>query len=576
MLNEENLRKKLDRIDKKGYGAYQSLVGKYNFPYFTLVIDKVPKDPYAPPRSGIFRIQVQRSHPKIIDANIDSKIKEIAFRDFIARCFYQSIKKIKPKRRGTGHSGMISISFPGQLILERTSVIINKDIIEIRFYIALPAFGRRVNANGAREMLLQELPEIVFDSLFENNIDTQALIQHIQTAEDAEFLRTELESRNLVAFIADQSILPRKSGISDYPLDRRQAIPFLSPESLKLKIKLPNAGTISGMGIPKGVTLIVGGGFHGKSTLLNTIESAIYNHVPADGREQCASIAETVKIRSYSGRSIVKTNISPFIQNLPLEKDTSAFSTENASGSTSQAASIVEAIEAGAKVLLMDEDTCATNFMIRDKKMQELVHKKDEPITPFIDKVQQLYQERGVSTILVLGGAGDYFEVADNVIQMLKFKPLDVTKKAQQIIGHLPKKRASENTNGSFNITERIPLAKSINPYRGKKKRVKISGKYSIQFGNDTIDLTDVEQLIEQPQTRAVALAIEYARRYMNEQMGIKDLINQVEYDISQNGLDILGPRISGDLARFSILELAFALNQIRSLQVIQKRQISS
>ncbi len=571
MLGENILRKKLAAIDKRGYGAYQSLTGKYQFPNFILIIDKVPKDPYAPPRSGIFRIQVNRNHPKIINTNLNSKSKEIAFRDFIARCFYRSIQEVKPKKRGTGHSGMISISHPEQLILERSSVIVNQEMIEIRFYMALPAFGRRVNANGANEMFFSELPNIIAQALFKENINKNALQKHMETAEDADFLRNELESRNLVAFIADYSILPRESGISDRPLEKNQAIPFMSPESFKVKITLPHAGIICGMGIPKGVTLIVGGGFHGKSTLLDTIESAIYNHIPADGREQCASLTETVKIRSYSGRSIIKTDISPFIQNLPLEKDTSAFSTENASGSTSQSASIIEAIEAGAKVLLMDEDTCATNFMIRDKKIQELVHKKDEPITPFIDKVQQLYRERGVSTILVLGGSGDYFEVADYVIQMLKFKPLDVTKKAQQIVGYLPKKRMSEDLNGSFNITKRIPVAKSINPYRGKKKRIKINGKHSIQFGNDTIDLTDVEQLVEQPQTRAVALAIEYARHYMSDQMGIKDLINRVEHDISQNGLDILSHRISGDLARFRILELAFALNRLRSLQVIQK-----
>ena len=281
MLDEKSLLEKLATIDKKGYSAYQTLLGHYSFSYFNLIIDKVPRDPYAPIQSGIFRIQVNPRHPKMINLFIDSRIKEIAFRDFIARSFYQSIQQLNPQKRGTGHSGMISICQPGQLILERNSVIAKPDMIEIRIYLGLPAFGRKINATGAKEMLCDELPAIVSQSLFQDNINFNSLQKHIETAEDADFLRKQLEQKNLVAFIADKAILPRESGTSHSPLKKSKAIPFQSPKKMRVQFKCPHAGWVSGLAIPKGVTLITGGGYHGKSTLLNTIESAIYNHIPA-------------------------------------------------------------------------------------------------------------------------------------------------------------------------------------------------------------------------------------------------------------------------------------------------------
>lgn len=243
-------------------------------------------------------------------------------------------------------------------------------------------------------MLLEELPEIVRLSLHTNHTDHDQLRAHIHTTLDAEFLREQLPDLGLLAFIADGAILPRESGTSDRSMNDDSIIVFESPESLKTEIDLPYTGKITGMGIPQGITLFTGGGYHGKSTLLQAIEMGVYNHIANDGRELCVALNETVKIRAYSGRHIIKTDISPFIRNLPFQEDTSAFSTENASGSTSQAANIIEAIEMGAKVILMDEDTCATNFMIRDMYMQKLVKKSDEPITSYIDKVRQLYDEK--------------------------------------------------------------------------------------------------------------------------------------------------------------------------------------
>lgn len=570
-MDSNILSKKLDAIDGKDYGSYQALKGSYNFEYYKLIFEQIPKDPYAPPHTGIYRIQINRSNPKIISAEINTKTREIAFRDYLARIFYKTSQKYCAGRRGTGYSGIITINEPGQAILERSCVVVDENLIELRCFLGMPASGRMIDAGTAKQMILVELPQILNDTLLAANIDQEKLIKHLDLVDDTEYLRNQLTNLGLVAFIPNQAILPRKSGSSKQPLDSKSALPFISPKNLEVEIKLPYYGNITGMGITAGVTLIAGGGYHGKSTLLDAIAYGIYNHIPEDGREYCVSLAESVKIRAYSGRYIKKTDISSFINNLPFAKDTTGFSTDNASGSTSQAAGIMEALEAGAKVLLMDEDTCATNFMIRDQKMQQLVRKEDEPITTFIDRVRQLYSDIGVSTILVLGGIGDYFEVADHVIQMNKYQPIDVTQQALKIAGSSSVRRLVEHSGQSLKITKRIPLADSINP-ENQYGKIGIYARetYRINFGGQDIDLTDLEQLVELSQTRAIGFAINYAKKYMDKSTTLRDVINKVTDDIAEHGLDIIDKRISPNFASFRPFELAFALNRLRGFDVIQ------
>ena len=573
MRDTKTLHERLKAINGRDYGAYQSLLGGYDYPNFKLAIDQIPKDPYAPPHTGIYVVQVQQGDSDFMHDLKGSKITEVAFRDFMARQFYEATGKVSKGRRGTGFSGVITIDEPGQAVLERSSVVINTEFIEVRFFMGLPASGRKIDARIAEIMFFEELPEIVEIALLRDNIDMKSLRYHIDTVYAAEFIRDQLEPLGLVAFISDNAILPRTSGTSDKPLTEKMAVPFKSPERTSIEIKLPGGNKIKGMGIPKGVTLITGGGYHGKSTLLNGIELGIYNHIPGDGREKCVSHPETLKIRSYSGRYVEKVDISSFIRNLPYGKDTTEFSTENASGSTSQATSIMEAIEAGAKVLLMDEDTCATNFMIRDEKMQKLVQKNDEPITPFIDKVKQLYLERDISTILVIGGSGDYFDVSDKIIHMNRYIPMDVTEKAKEISQRSLTKRKEEDKDYPIRVKERIPLSESIDPYNEYHKRsVYVTEVNKLKFGRAFIDLTDVEQLIEMAQTKAIGESILYVKKYMDEKNTLRGIIDRLMDDVDRKGLDVLSKRKSGHFARFRGLELALAINRIRGLRMKQKK----
>jgi len=575
MINSNIFKQKLSSISGQDYASYQAILGNYDFDLFKLLIQQIPKDPYAPPHTGIYRIQVQRNDTRIINLKIDSKVQKIAFADYLARHFFNASQRFSKGIRGTGYSGIITINQPGQAIFERNSVVITEDIIEVRCFLGLPAKGRKVESGIAEIMLFQELPNIVRESLLKENIDQKALAEHIAVAEDAKYLRSKLDSLGLVAFIGENSILPRESGTSDRPMSYNSSIPFSTPDSLLKEIELPHAGRTKGLGVPKGVTLITGGGYHGKSTLLNALELGIYDHIPADGRELCVSSANAVKIRASSGRSVVKTDISPFIKNLPFKKNTTSFCTENASGSTSQAANIIEAIEAGAGVLLMDEDTCATNFMIRDSKMQQLVNKEDEPITTFIDKVKQLYLEKNISTVLVLGGVGDYFDVSDHVIQMINYRPSDVTAQAHNIANRSAVKRKVEDETYPFNIRDRIPISETIDSNNQYGKfTIYAKEVHRLNFGKQIIDLADIEQLIELSQTKALGFAIEYAKQYMDKNMTLAEIAQLVENDIDKNGIDVISDKISGHFAWFRGLELAFALNRLRGFDVTHKNEI--
>ncbi|MBN1225254.1 MAG: ABC-ATPase domain-containing protein, partial [Candidatus Aminicenantes bacterium] len=494
-------------------------------------------------------------------------------RDFITRAFHAACLKYGRGLRGTGNSGIIAVDRPGQEILDRTSVIVSDTFVEARFIVGLPAFGRKIAARRAESMFFIEIPQIIKAALYYERLDGPSLRSHIETAEDADFIRDSLKTLGLVAFVADGALLPRASGIDHSPLARGRVVKFQSPDTLRVETKPPNRGPVTGMGIPEGVTLIVGGGYHGKSTLLSALGMGVYNHIPGDGREFVVSQRNAVKIRAENGRRVEKVDISPFISNLPFGRETRELATDDASGSTSQAANTIEAIEAGAEVLLIDEDTSATNFMIRDHRMQELVSKEREPITPFIDKIRQLSRELGVSTILVLGGSGDYFDVADRVICMIEYKPIDMTEEAKRIAEKYKAERRTEGGAAFGSITSRIPQAFSFDPSKGKKS-VKISAKdlNSIQFGIQPIDLAAVEQLVDQSQTKAIGDAVYYALRYMDGKKTLGEVIRAVLSDIGEKGLDVLGAVPVGDYAAFRGLELAAAVNRLRTLRVKQKK----
>ena len=560
----DRLKSKLLKLDNASYKAYKELRGKYQFDRSTLVIDRVQGDPFAAPSQ--VRIIIPQVVGKFPPQLYQNKSREVATRDYLARQFAKVAKGLS-QNRGSGKSGLIAIASMGQEVLERTSVFISDREIEVRFVIGLPARGRRISGHQAAIMLCEEIPKLVTALLYSSQ-DAERLQQQVETVEDADWLREQLGERNLITFVANGSILPRRSGIDPRP-PLIDGVLFQSPESLEVEFDCPNAGVVRGMGIPAGISLIVGGGYHGKSTLLKAIELGIYNHVPGDGREYVVTNPLAMKIRAEDSRGITGVNISPFINHLPQGRSTTKFSTTNASGSTSQAANIIEAIEAGTKLLLIDEDTSATNFTIRDRRMQALIVKEKEPITPFIDKVRQLYRDYGVSTILVMGGSGDYFEVADLIIAMEDYQPADVTEKAKEIAQEYSTQRSKEGGDSFGEINRRVPILSSIDPSRGKREvKLNTRGVDSLTIGTEEIDLRAVEQLVDEGQLKAIALAlVQIGNKYGKQQLTVAEILTQLDKELI-SGLDTIADSIQGDLAQFRTLEFAAALNRLRSLKI--------
>ena len=562
MPGSETLRQTLRRIDGRGYKAYADIRGAFDFPTYRLFIDRTQADPFAPP--SLVRVFVPQAGASFPPELFTNPSRKLALEDFLARRFSAAAEK-HSHRRGTGHSGEVRMTRWSQEILQRTAVDVSATTVEARFFVGLPAYGRRIAAREADDIFFRQLPEVVADSLLYQNLDQSALSRQVELAEDADSIRQQLERRGLVAFVADGAVLPRQSGVSDLPL--ADAIPFESPAILRVEFTVPNQGRVTGMGIARGVTLIVGGGYHGKSTLLNAICKGVYNHVPGDGRELVVTLADAMKIRAEEGRFVEKVDISPFISNLPFGQDTSAFSTLSASGSTSQAANIVEALEAGSSFLLIDEDTSATNFMIRDERMQALVAKEKEPITPLIDNIRLLYDELGVSTLLVMGGCGDYFDVADTVIMLDSYRAREVTSEAKQVAQHHQTARKHEASGSFRRLNPRCPLPGSFDPVRGRKVRISSQGREAISFGRERIDLSAAEQLVEETQTRAIGWLIHYAAKnlFAGDET-LPEILDRLEREIETKGLASLMPHLAGDYARPRPLEIAAAINRLRSL----------
>lgn len=580
MHSSDDLYRQLNRIDGRGYKAYKDIRGSYDFGSHELHLDHIQGDPFAAPSK--VRLRMDMAHAGLPASLFSNRVRRIAMQDWIARHLYRLIGRIADSKRGSGKSGLISIDAGRQEVLERTAVRINEEWVEARLQVGLPASGRRVLGRQARAMLGDELCELADKGLRWVHFDQQRARQFVECVENQEAIRAQLPERDLIAFIANGAVLPRVSGADDRPL-QSEVVPFQAPQALTVTVTVPDPvetenGTtskLSGLGIPTGITLIVGGGYHGKSTLLRALERGVYPHIPGDGREYVVTRRDVVKIRAEDGRRVERVDISPFITDLPYGRSTTAFSSEDASGSTSQAANILEAIEVGACGLLLDEDTSATNFMVRDARMQALVHKDFEPITPFLDRVRELYDTFGVSTILVMGGSGDYFEVADQVLMMRDFVPHDVTAEAKKIVETYATHRQGETTQAMAANLDRIPVAGSFDASRGRRHvKIDAKGRDLILFGRDPIELRYVEQLVDISQTRAVGLAIYLAtQEFMDGKTSLRAVVDRLEDFFDREGLDALDPfhraeQHPGNFARPRKYEIAAAINRLRTVRM--------
>eukprot|EP00922_Rhytidocystis_sp_ex-Travisia-forbesii_P049217 GHVS01073301.1.p1 GENE.GHVS01073301.1~~GHVS01073301.1.p1 ORF type:complete len:648 (+),score=96.01 GHVS01073301.1:127-2070(+) len=586
-----DLRSALMRIDGKPYPAYRDLLGEWKLNDFFVCIDKVQADPFASPSH--LRIRLPQTTAQFPCELYRADIRNIALCDYLLRqlCHHINTTGLDTATAGGGWSGSkggdIRVDVPGQNVLKRTAVVVTDEMVEARLTLALPAHGRTIEGRRACELVCDRLPAVVQRALCYSSLVEAHVRSHVLSVEDQEALRDKLDSLGLISFVMDGAILPRSTGVSDVPMSIQQEpnlVRFQSPDDLRVSIDLPNRGSVSGMGITKGITLIVGGGFHGKSTMLEAIQLGVYNKLPGDGREFVSTVDTAVKIRAEDGRSVTSVDISAFINNLPFGKQTTAFSSEDASGSTSQAANIMEAVELGGTALLIDEDTCATNFMIRDSRMQALVARDKEPITAFIYKVIPLFSDIGVSTVMVIGGSGDFFDVADRVVQMDKYTCKNVTSEAQTVVQKykdlLPDElqtRPEAYSEPFGKVRHRLPMLDTLLP----NDKVSTKSTSNISYGRSEIDLSGVEQIVETSQTRAIADFLQMVaddNQGIDGNMSLRDVLkfvmdkifNEKNKSVGYNGLDCLArwDHPTGAYALPRIFEMGAAINRLRTLRI--------
>jgi len=567
----------LHALDGRSYAAYKATVGRYEAPEgWVLRIDRVQPDPYAPPTR--IRLEIPADLPGLeilADRGLVGTVdRRLAVRDFLTRELHAGFK-------GTA----LSIASPGQEILERSAVVLLPDAdpqedgedgeqaasaaawtLEIRARMALPARGRSIQGHEAARIVSRDLTREVGTALDLTGRRAERLTAHVAALEDHRALARAVRENGWVSFLADGAELPRRSGVSDAPM-RTGAVPLRAPEPLAAVVELPHTGRVRGTAIGSGVTVIVGGGYHGKSTLLAAIERGVYPHVPGDGRELVATVPDAVKVRATDGRAVTGVDLSPFISHLPGGRDTTAFTTKNASGSTSQAASIIEAIEAGASALLLDEDTSATNLLIRDARMRALVADEREPITPFVDRVGAL-SASGVSTVMVMGGSGDYLDVADRVVLMDSYALRDATTEAAAVAAAQP--RVSTALSQWPTAGARVPLPSPPRDRRGPV-RTRSRGLTQVTLDREDIDVADVSGIVDPGQTEAIAHALRaLLEQRFDGESSLAQCLEDLDALLDDEGLDALGSAREHPafLVRPRAVDVAGAVNRYRSLEL--------
>lgn len=575
MQSEKELEQQLLRIDHKSYPAYKALRGAYRFDGYEFYIDHVQGDPFAAPSQ--VHVFVNRKQAGFPETYQKDAVTRTALADHLTRVFAREVDRFTFKAKGSGKRGLISVTHCGQEVLNRTACEVTDAGITARFAIGFPANGRTINARELHKILFEYLPECVKRAFCYKNLEASKVQAAVELAEDQQALREWIRAHHMVAFVADSAVLPRESGVSARPM--KGGVAFWSPESLRVKVVLPHRGEITGMGIPEGITLIVGGGYHGKSTLLQALQLGVYNHIAGDGREFVITDETALKLRAEDGRFIKDVDISMFINDLPNHKDTHRFSTEDASGSTSQAAGIVEGMESGSRVFLLDEDTSATNFMVRDAFMQKVVSPDKEPITPFLSRARDLYEKADISTILVAGSSGAFFHIADTVIQMDSYVPIDITKKAKALCKEYPVQQEAAHA-FAMPQSDRIMTidqngATRRRDYRSGRVRtdeperlkLKFMGKEGFALGRQNVDLRYIEQIVDAEQTASLGLLLKYVVEHeVDGQNNITEIVRTLMEKIHRNGLNFTCGReeIPGGYAIPREQEIYACLNRYR------------
>lgn len=491
------LYQKIRSLQGKNYGLYKSLADRtWDFGDFVLEFLHVQGDPYAPASRVMIKSSLQMlGFPSEWGGAYE---RRLALSDFLYRRLSALVREKYPDR-----DAAVVFDTAGPEMLVRNALWVDNGELRACLQVRLPGDGRKIQAEAAAEILTMVLPDLVSAALYNSGESKPdgvepELVEHYRVLAERKEILSQLEARNLCAFVPDGAVLPRASGLSELPMEG--AVPFTAPAEMAVTL-VANGREIRGMGIPKGITVISGGAFHGKSTLLQALTKAVYPHIPGDGREGIVISESAVRVGVEDGRSVRGTDLSQFVRDLPGGISTKNFTTACASGSTSEAANLMEAMEAGSDVFLIDEDSSAVNFLIRDVRVRKLLGDDREPLIPLTDRIREI---KNRSFILVAGACGDFLDLADNIIVMASYKAECVrvngfVEVAAKIVPNLPAFVEPQCRDFAEYVK---PLLPSLRPASAVERqvKVKISGDTLLQIGFLVSDTSKAGALVDKQQ----------------------------------------------------------------------------
>ena len=564
----------LSELDGQPFAEYQQMVGDFDFARYVIKCAKIDlegDDALTP----VFTIRIPQTVAEIPEYLFDSPVRRTAMEDLLLRKLSANIERIA----NYDHNGIarrhILVASPNQKILPRNALTLTKEYIEVRLEVALPVQNVIVDGEPtasvagelAQQIFFEDLPEVVGNSLLYCNIDTEEADRFVNNMEDTDRLRQHLGASGQVSFVADGALVTRVTG-EDEP-DYERLAPIEIDESLLEEVEVPHAGSVRGLGIPNGLTLILGESNSGRVDLMDAISQGIYNHIPGDGREQVVTVADAVNIRSEVGRSIQQVDISAFAIDLADGGNPASYTTKSAGSFTSQAASTVEALEAGARVLLFDEHSSSSTFLSSDTRVASLLGESSR--NTLAARARQMVDELGIS-LIVAGSSlvAEFIPIADKILKVENFKVVDITDEAKAL-DIVPSTVVDSSVNlASMLSRSRWVMPSSIDPSIGREDLViEVDDADYLQFGRSIIELEAIKQIADADQARAIGYVLYYAKlRYMDEGYPIREILDLVDRDLSNEGLNALARDLRGDLARPRRYEVAAALNRLPAFRV--------
>ena len=544
----------LTTIHGKDASAYMALAGDFDFTRFVLHHIRIAVQGDAETVATLV-LHVPQMIAGFPESLFETPIRRTALEDHLTREVAKAVSRVQSL---TGVTGPDTIRFvnPGPHILPRSAFVVASDFVEARLSVCLPVKDGKVDADSARRIFFDLLPQIVTDAMIFCYQDAEQIQRFVQVMEDADEIRQSLMQQGLVGFVAEGSS-PSPNG------------PALTiDESIRTEIGVPNAGTLNGLAIPSGVTVVLGDPLSGRHELVAALGDGVYNHIPEDGRSLIVTVPDAVRVCAEPGRPVRNVDLRAFLRD---SQAAASVSTASASGHVSQMATSMEALQAGAQVLMYDESDSDAAFLAADARLRTVSGGHPGQAIPLSDRVRQMADEWRIS--IVIGAwacAGPFLASADRILWIENGVVRDVTDSARDVGFDAPD--AQIHSLPELATETRRICPSSIDPSCGfDDARIEAPTPDTIQFGRSIIHLAGVPQVADESQAFTLGLILNYAKlHHLDTDRSLSEVLDLIDQELGMEGLDTLARDLRGNLARPRRFEIAAALNRLPTLRTVE------